>query len=372
MHIVHTEASQGWGGQEIRILTESLGMMARGHQVTLLTPEKARIYQVAQDMGVPVIAMPFEKKRIKGIKAIKQWIIENKPDVINTHSSIDSWLVGLSQPFEKRVPVVRTRHISAPLPKSITTRWLYLNAADRVATTGERLRQSMIKDLKADPEHFISVPTGIDLQRYSIEQAADPVATRGQLGIPESALVICIAATIRSWKGHSYMLEAFSELAKQYPELYLLIVGDGPMRDATEKQAAETGFNERIIMTGHSDRIEDMLAVADLFALPSWANEGVPQAIMQAMAMQLPVVSTTVGAIDEAVIDGDTGFLIEPKNSSALAAALKRLIDSPEQRKKFGQAGRLRIENNYSSKHMVDAMESVFSQAIANFRVIST
>jgi glycosyltransferase involved in cell wall biosynthesis len=110
-----------------------------------------------------------------------------------------------------------------------------------------------------------------------------------------------------------------------------------------------------------------MLAVADMFALPSWANEGVPQAIMQAMAMQLPVVSTTVGAIDEAVIDGETGIMIEPKNSPALAAALKQLIDNPDQRQQFGQAGRMRIENNYSAKHMVDAMESVFTKAIADF-----
>lgn len=360
MHIVHTEASQGWGGQEIRILTESVGMMARGHQITLLTPEKARIYQVAQDMGVPVVAMPFEKKRPKGVAAFKQWVIDNQPDVVNTHSSIDSWLVALSQPFSKRIPVVRTRHISAPLPKSIATRWLYMKAADAVATTGERLRQTMIKDLNADPRHFTSVPTGIDMQRYSLAQAKPSTEIRKELGIPEQAIVVCIAATIRSWKGHSYLVDAFAELSAQYDNLYLLIVGDGPIRELIQQQVNDLVAHQRVIMTGHSERVEDMLAAADIFCLPSWANEGVPQAIMQAMAMELPVVSTDVGAIDEVLKDQYTGLQVKSKSSEAISQAIRHIINNPDEGKRWGKNGRLTIENGYSSQHMVEAMEEIF------------
>ncbi len=362
MHIVHTEASQGWGGQEIRILTESQGLLERGHRVTLLTPPGARIFTVARDWGIPVVAMPFERKRQAGVRALRRWLVANRPDVVNTHSSIDSWLMALTQPFKHRIPVVRTRHISAPLPHSPTTRWLYLKAADHVVTTGERLRRHMIDVLKADPAHFTSVPTGIDLQRYGKSQAAPRAESRAALGIPGDALVICIAATIRSWKGHGYLLDAFERFASGNDDAHLLIVGDGPMRDAVEQQASALSAAARIHFTGHSERVEDMLAASDIFALPSWANEGVPQAIMQAMALELPVISTPVGAIDEALIDGETGLMVAPRDVLSLADALHKLAADPAMRERFGQAGRARAEQHFSSQAMVDAMWQIFSK----------
>jgi len=362
MHIIHTEASQGWGGQEIRILTESLGMLDRGHQVTILTPPKARIYEAARREGIPVVAMPLEKKRPRGIRALQEWLGSHRPDIVNTHSSIDSWLMALTQPLKHRFPVVRTRHISAPLPRSLATRWLYLKAADRVVTTGESLRRKIVESLNANPAHFVSVPTGIDLDRYSRRHSASKSKMRVELGVSEDALLICIAATIRSWKGHSYLLEAFDLLAADYPDLRLLVVGDGPMRPAIEQQAAELKFADRVHFTGHSERVEDMLAAADIFALPSWANEGVPQAIMQAMAMELPVVSTPIGAIDELLVDNKTGLMVRPKDAHSLSDGLRKLIVDPDLRKRFGQAARERVVRYFSSHIMIDSMEQVFLQ----------
>ncbi len=362
MHIVHTEASQGWGGQEIRILTESQGMLERGHRVTLLTPPGARIFSVAREQGIPVVAMPFERKRPAGVRALRRWLNVNRPDVVNTHSSIDSWLMALTQPFKHRIPVVRTRHISAPLPHSPTTRWLYLKAADHVVTTGERLRRHMIDVLHADAAHFTSVPTGIDLQRYRKAQAAPRAETRATLGIPDESLLVCIAATIRSWKGHGYLLDAFDRFARDNADAHLLVVGDGPMRDAIEQQAAGLPVAARIHFSGHSERVEDMLAASDIFALPSWANEGVPQAIMQAMALELPVISTPIGAIDEALIDGETGLMVAPRDVLSLADALAKLAADPALRARFGRAGRARAEQHFSSRAMVDAMQRILSE----------
>jgi len=361
MHIVHTEASQGWGGQEIRILTESRGLLERGHRVTLLTPPGARIFSVAREQGIPVIAMPFEQKRPAGVRALRRWLATSRPDVVNTHSSIDSWLMALTQPFGHRVPVVRTRHISAPLPHSPTTRWLYLKAANHVVTTGERLRRHMIDTLRADAAHFTSVPTGIDLQRYHRTQAAPRAETRAALGIPGDALLVCIAATLRSWKGHGYLLDAFGPFATKRANAHLLIVGDGPMRETIAQQAAASPVAARIHFTGYSERVEDMLAASDIFALPSWANEGVPQAIMQAMALELPVISTPIGAIDEALVDGETGLMVAPKDALSLADALRKLGDDAALRERLGQSGRVRAEARFSAVGMVDAMEHIFT-----------
>lgn len=365
LHIVHTEASQGWGGQEIRILTEAQGMIARGHRVTLLTPAGAKIFPAAQERGIPVEAMPFEKKTLQGVFAMRRWLRHHPCDVINTHSSTDSWLVALAQiAAARRVPLVRTRHISAPVSTGWTTRWLYAGASDHVVTTGERLKVDLEKRLALPPGHATSIPTGIDLGRFSRAAAQPGAATRAALGIPAEALVVGIAATLRSWKGHDYLLEAFTGLAGRFPSAHLLIVGDGPRHAHLTERIAAAGLSGRIHLIGHRNDIPDVLAAMDLFALPSYANEGVPQAIMQAMAMELPVVSTTVGSIDEAVEDGVTGYLIEPKNAAQLADRLEQFLGDADLRHRMGQAGRARAQARFSLDAMLDGMEKVFYQAL--------
>lgn len=365
LHIVHTEASHGWGGQEIRILSEAQSMMARGHRVTLLAPSGAQIFPAATAHGIPVEVLPFEKKSLKGVLAIRRWLKQNPCDIINTHSSTDSWLVALAQiGLEQRVPVVRTRHVSVKVAATWSNKWLYGSAVSRVVTTGERLRQELISVLSLAPEHVISIPTGIDLQRYSRSFTRIRDVMRHELHIPHSALVIGIAATLRSWKGHDYLLQAFVELSLSLPALHLLIVGDGPRRDYLRERIATTGLQDRIHLLGHRDDVPDLLGAMDIFALPSYANEGVPQAIMQAMAMELPVVSTTIGAIDEAVEQGITGYLVPPEDVEQLKARLYELLKNDELRHKMGGAGRQRAELRFSLDAMTDAMEQVFLQAV--------
>ena len=111
MRIVHTEASCGWGGQEIRILEEARGLIARGHEVSVLCAPQARILEEAPRFGVPITALPIGRKRLSGLLALRRWLLANHPDVVNTHSSTDSWLTGLACATLAKPPaIVRTRH----------------------------------------------------------------------------------------------------------------------------------------------------------------------------------------------------------------------------------------------------------------------
>ena len=126
LHILHTEASLGWGGQEIRILTEAEGMIARGHHVTLIAPAEANIRREGEARGIPTLALPIGKKRLSGLFALRNWLKNNRCDVINTHSSTDTWLAALAcATMSDAPPLVRTRHISAPVPDNFSSRWLY-------------------------------------------------------------------------------------------------------------------------------------------------------------------------------------------------------------------------------------------------------
>ena len=163
MHIVHTEALCGWGGQELRILSEAQGMIARGHRVSLVCPREARIHDEAKTRGIAVHALPIGRKKLTGVFALRRWLKDNRCDVINTHSSTDSWLAALAcATLPGAAPIVRTRHISAPTPRNAATRWLYTRATRHIVTTGETLRRTLVEDNGYPAEAITSIPTGID------------------------------------------------------------------------------------------------------------------------------------------------------------------------------------------------------------------
>lgn len=361
MRILHTEASCGWGGQEIRILEEAKGLIARGHEVTLACPSTARIYAEAAHYGVPAVQLPIARKTLSGLFALRRHLTRLRPDVVNTHSSTDSWLTALAcATLRHGPPIVRTRHISAPVPNNAASRWLYSSAVRHVVTTGEALRQQLIEGSGAAPERVTSVPTGIDTVRFS---PGDKRAVRQALGLDPDGRIIGIVATLRSWKGHLYLLEAFAGLVRS--DTTLLIVGEGPMRGPIEAKLIELQLGKRVRLVGQQDKPEDWLRSLDIFCLPSYANEGVPQAIIQAMLTGLPIVTTPVGAILEAASDGETALVVPPQDSSALAIALARLMDDSELGARLGVAARNKALAHFSRETMLDRMETVFRQATA-------
>ncbi len=364
MHIVHTEASCGWGGQEIRILTEAAGMQARGHEVTLLCPEEARIFAEARKRGFKVEALPIARKSLRGVLALRRWLGQHPVDVINTHSSTDSWLAALACATSSHAPpIVRTRHISAPIPNNLATRWLYTRATRHIVTTGEKLREQLIRDNGYPAQQITSVPTGIDTARFV---PGDKLAARRRLGLDESKHYIGIVATLRSWKGHHHLLQAFGSL--DAPDWELLIVGDGPRREFIETMIVELKLAHRVRMVGQQENAETWLQALDIFCLPSYANEGVPQAILQAMLSGVPVISTAVGSIADVVTHECTGLIVPPSQPEGLVAALRRLISEPALAAQLAAAARAQALERFGLAPMLDGMEAVFRAAGSHAR----
>ena len=359
MKLLHTEASRGWGGQEIRILTEARGVARRGHEVLLACDPESRILAEAPRFGVEAVALPIGRKRLAGVAAQRRLLRERAFDVVNTHSSTDTWLAALAGlGAARKPPIVRTRHISAPLPRNAFTRWLYRSATARIVTTGERLRHQVVAETGVDASRVTSIPTGIDLARF---QPGERAAARAALGLHADGPWIGIVATLRSWKGHRYLLEALPPLAGGRARL--LVVGDGPQREALEAQVRETGLATRVRFVGNQDDVAPWMQAMDVFCLPSYANEGVPQSLMQAMACGLPVVSTPVGSIDEIVADGTTGLLVRPQDATALRDALHVLLEDRAKREALGREAARVARERFGEDRMVDRMLEVFAEA---------
>jgi glycosyltransferase involved in cell wall biosynthesis len=360
LRILHTEASLGWGGQEIRVLTEAAGMIRRGHRVALACPREARIYDEAQRFGVPVAALPIGAKRPQGLFALRRLLARNAFDVVNTHSSTDSWLAAIACRSLSAPPaLVRTRHISASVPHDRLTRWLYAKATAQTVTTGEAIRNQLIRELGLAPERITSIPTGIDPQRFA---PRDKGSARSELKLPAAVPLIGIVATLRSWKGHRFLIEAVPLLAHR--DAQVILVGEGPQREALQRQIAALALSERVRLAGNQNNVAPWLAALDVFALPSYANEGVPQALVQAMFVGVPCVTTDAGAIGEVAIDEHTALVVARENPVALAAAIDRLLGDKALGARLADAARARVAAKFDLDAMLDRMETVFRRAI--------
>ncbi|MBF0625486.1 MAG: glycosyltransferase family 4 protein [Magnetococcales bacterium] len=362
LHILHTEASEGWGGQEIRILTEAAGLIGRGHRVELVCTPDSTILRAAPGYGVPVTALPIGRKNWRGWQALREFLIRRQPDVVVSHSSTDSWLTAIARlSLPHPPPLVRLRHISAPVPHNALTRWLYLRASRQIVTTGEALKQTLMRDNGYPPERLVSIPTGIDLTRFTPGNRA---AARAATGLPAAGPLLGIIATLRSWKGHDDLLDAFALLARDSPHPTLVIVGDGPRQAAIEARIANHGLGQRVILAGKQTDVVPWLRALDIFVLPSYANEGVPQALMQAMACGLPVVTTPVGSIPEIIEPGVTGLLVPPRDPPCLARELALLLNDPHRRAMLGAGALAMARWRCGLEIMLDRMEDLLRRVV--------
>jgi glycosyltransferase involved in cell wall biosynthesis len=241
-------------------------------------------------------------------------------------------------------------------------RFLY-GQADFVITTGESVRRDLAESDLVPLERSASIPTGVDLDHYPPMSEGRAEARRA-LGIHGEGPVLGVVAYLREDKGHSVLLRAMPEILRRCPDSVLVLVGDGPERQRLEKQARSLGIDGAVRFAGLREDIPFVLSTFDVFCLPSVRNEGVPQSVLQAGAAAVPVVSTAVGGIPEAVIHGRPGTVVPPGDVGALASAVCDLICDPAARSRFGQAGRAHVSSLFSVQRMLDLTEEAYVAAL--------
>ena len=357
MKIVHTESSLEWRGQEIRVLSESQGLIRRGHQVTLLCPAQSRIHAEAAAWEVPTVALPIERKHPRGLRALATWLGEHRPDVVSAHSAADAWLAALAllimgRPF----PLVLTRHDSVPVPRNPPTRWLYTRAATRIVTTGEALKAELVERNGYPAVRIRSVPTGMDPLRFKPGERTD---ARSRLGLPPDGTLVGIVAGLRPYKGHRYLLEALAGL----PGAGLAVVGDGTERADLEARVDRLAMRGRTWFAGWQSDVLPWLHALDAFVLPATDHEGVPQSLIQAMLAALPCVTTASGGIPEVAKDGETALVVPPRQVRPLRDAIGRLLSDRRLAETLGRNARAHCESRYSLQRMLDGMERIYAEA---------
>ena len=211
-------------------------------------------------------------------------------------------------------------------------------------TTGVSIRELLTSDGFVDANCLFSVPTGIDTDVFI---PGDCQAQRKILNLPANHYIFGIVATLRSWKGHSDLIQAFDLLNNTIASL--VIVGGGPQLDNLKKHISETHFPHNIHLVGNQSNVLPYLQSMDCFVLPSYANEGVPQALLQAMSVGLPVISCPIGGIPESLEGYAQGTLVPTKSPEALAKAMSNQIEKKSKKLTHTRHTPFTLEGMYSS-----------------------
>jgi glycosyltransferase involved in cell wall biosynthesis len=361
LNIIHSEWSNGWGGQEIRILTECLGMAARGHQVALAGCPTGKLRQAAEAQGLAFhpLAMrgPWDLPAIIKMAGLLK---RQRAHILHTHSSVDAWVGGMAARLAG-VASLRTRHLSARVPGH-PFNFVY-RLPQAVVTTGEGIRDHLVNDYGLAPERVVSIPTGVDTGRYA-PAPPDP-ALAAELGLEPGEPVVAIVAILRSWKCHDLFLAMARRLLDAGRRLRFLIVGGGPKEQEIRGLVAKLGLEREVVMTGMRSDVERILPLCDVCVLASDKNEGVPQAVLQQMAAQRPVVAADAGDVGQVVINEVTGLLVEPGRAQALARGVERLLDDPDLAARLGRQGREMVLERYSLEAMLLATEDIYARVLA-------
>jgi glycosyltransferase involved in cell wall biosynthesis len=209
-----------------------------------------------------------------------------------------------------------------------------------------------------------TIPNGIDAARYG---GFSRSLSRSELGLDEGASVVVAVGRLGDAKGYPILLNAMSMLLARLPDATLLIAGEGPLRSRLEGQAEELGLGRRVRFLGARPDVPRILAAGDVFALSSlW--EGLPMALLEAMAAGIPCVATGVGGIPEAMRDQEEGLVVPPNDAGALAAALARCLEDRDFASRLAQRARARVERDFSARRMAREYASLYEELVTRQR----
>lgn len=365
MKILMTESSRSVGGQELAVSLYAEGLRARGHDLRLVLEPGSPIHTMAERQKIPVITLSMRRANYgSAILAIRGHLHRQRPDIVHVNSSRDSWIASLAARLVRPRPkVVRSRHISVPLNRNRLTRLLYRRLCDFVIVTGGELtRRALIERDGLDPHRVDAFPIGIDTARFRPGRPARDL--KEELGIPGDHRLIGIVSYLRAYKGHRYFVEAAAQVLSRVKTVTFVIVGEGPEEHNLRTQIAELGLTDRVLLLGYrEDQVEAMRSL-DVFVLPSVEADTIPQALMQALAVGLPVVSTSFGSIPDVINHRETGLLAVPRDAASLAEQIMIMLQDDALRTRLGTNGRRLIEDHYSLDRMLTRLETVYQRVL--------
>ncbi|CUH42205.1 glycosyltransferase [Ruegeria atlantica] len=366
LRILYVIDSLRIGGAETLLLDLQDAAQKRGDQAKIAYFTPGPLEAEVARRGVETVRLSRSGLRdpralIRAIKLIRTW----DPHIVHTHL-IKSDLIGqLAARCLNRHRVI-TLHNTDPWRKKRVLSGIYrtlTSGADACLAVTNNVADHVAQYGGYDRDRIEVVQNGVDLDRFAAGHA--PPMDLSRFGIAENAVVIAKIGRVTVQKDHENFLQAVTCLRERNLKIHVLIVGDGELAEHVRERANSLGLgDDQLTFTGNLRDMPALLAAIDIFVLASkW--EGLPMALLEAMAAEVPVVSTAVGGIPDLIKDGVNGMLVAPSDPSALACALEKMIADADARKRLGRAGRSTVESRFSGEAMMDRLWSIYDVSVA-------
>ncbi len=364
LKILHLNSHLDVGGitRYIQLLGTSMGRL--GHETAVLSGGGGLEGEFNR-AGMKTYTFPVRRKSILSpflyfpLKNIAALIRREKFDVIHSHTRVTHALAYFLTRMT-RVPSVNTYHgyFKNNIGRRVLPFW-----ADRLVAVSAPVAAELKSLHRAPADRVRVVVNAIDLEASAKRLAGkDPAALRRQMGIPENAVVLCCVARLVRDKGHEILLRAAAELLPVFPDIYVLMAGDGREREALEKLIKELKLEKHAMLAPVLSDISEALAVTDIFVHPAFYREGFGLGIAEAMAAGKPVVLTNIPAINQIFRPGKCCVMAEPAEVPSLAGAIRFLLEAPGEKEKIAKAGYELVQSMCSSDRQAREMEIIYRE----------
>ncbi len=323
------------------------GLKKKGHQLFVSTVPGEKPWHKAHRLGLKTIPMV----KLKNLGALRRFIREHGVQLIKAHTG-STHSLAVAAALGQNVAVVRTRSDARVFRNRPGSRFLYTHT-QRVISAADYIRKSYLKELKLAPKKVVTVYQGIEVENFSAE------------ALPKQP-VLGIVARLDPVKGHRYLIEAIYLLKAVYPNLRVRVIGQEENIKARELRtiAERLRVDNQIEFVGYQADVSKAMNECSMGVISSIGSEAVSRVALEWMASGRPVVATTVGCLPEIVQEGVTGYLAEPKDAPALAAAIAKVLHDPDKAKSMGGSALSRVKRHFAMPLFIEKTLDVYKSAI--------
>ncbi len=351
------------GGAEKQIIELAKRLPKDRYNVWIISMEAQGETSPALIQAIGCCFEIFRVKRIYGLSGLLQgwrfyhFLRRNSIHILMTyHFGSDIW--GAWWAHWAKVPSIISNRRDMGYWRGPLHIWAYrlINPWVQTIVTVTESIKAMVRDTEAVPPQKIKVIyNGVEFNAKPLDSAVQ----KKDLGLLPRDLVIMHVANLRPVKGHAHLIQAFAKISQQHPFVKLILVGKDELNGAIQSMADALNIKDKVLFFGQRKDAAALLDAADLCVLPS-LSEGMSNAILEYMSHGKAVIATKVGGNPELVKDGYNGLLVDQENAEALAQALERLIQNPQERQSMGQNGLERVRSQFSMEAMMAAYEGLF------------
>jgi glycosyltransferase involved in cell wall biosynthesis len=337
----------------------------RGHEVWLACSPGSRLQHEAAAEEIRTVACDVKGYIHPRIAwKLGRFIAAQFIDIVHCQLSRDiATVVPAVRLSLRHVPVILSKRVGSYVIKRDPLHRFTYSGVSRVLAISEVIHRNVIDTTPVPPERVITLHDSVDTALFSPDRIQDKPLRR-EYGLNDDVVVVGFVGRFSPGKGHEELLAAADIIRKQRANVRFLIVGEASYGERQYELrirglARSLGLEETVLFTGFRKNIPEAMASFDILAFPSHA-ESFGVVLIEAMAMELPVVSTDCDGVLDIVVNGETGFYVPPRHAPELAAALLKLIDSPVTRRRMGKAGRTRVLQKFDQQKQIDALVEIY------------